>query len=146
MPTSAKLAAAVLFATLAWWVSQLTRPLFLEGTDLGLFAEYNAAIGAFIGWRVAGARSRTTWPNAVAYGLTAAVSMVALALLIYSTTIMLTQSTRRVYEGPMEALVDVVRLMLKNIQFVSTPEILATLVVGGILGGLATEWVARNYR
>ncbi len=146
MPTSAKLAAAVLFAALAWWLSQLTRPLFPEGTDLGRFAEYNAAIGAFVGWRIAGARARTTWPNAVAYGLTAAISMVGLALLIYSGTIMLTQSTRRVYEGPVEALVDVVRLMVENVRFVSTPEIIVSLLVGGVLSGLATEWVARNYR
>lgn len=146
MPTSAKLAAAVLFAALAWWVSELAKPLFPEGTDLGLFAEYNAAIGAVIGWRVAGARARTTWPNAVAYGLTAAAGTVILTLLLYSTMIMLSQSTRKVYEGPVEALVDVVRLMLENTRFIGTPEILATLIVGGVLGGLATEWVARNYR
>jgi hypothetical protein len=146
MPTSAKLAAAVLFAALAWWVSQLTRPLFPEGTDLGLFAEYNAAIGAVIGWRLAGAKAGTTWPNAVAYGLTASAGMVTMALLLYSTMLMLSQSTRKVYEGPVEALVDVVRIMVENLHFVSTPEILATLAVGGVLGGLATEWVARNYQ
>lgn len=146
MPTAAKLAAALVFAALAWWVSQMIKPLFPEGTDTGRFAEYNAALGALIGWRVAGARARTSWPNAVAYGLTAAAGLVAMALMLYSTLTMLSQSTRKVYEGPMEALVDVVRIMLENVQFIAEPEILATLVVGGVLGGLATEWVARNYR
>lgn len=146
MPTAAKLAAAILFAALAWWASVLTKPLFPEGTELGWFPLYNALIGAFIGWRVAGARARTTWPNAVAYGLTTAAEMVAVALLLYSTLRMIRQSFGMVYEGPIEALADVARIMVENLRFVVAPEILVTLVVGGILAGLATEWVGRNYR
>ncbi len=146
MPTAAKLAAAILFGALAWWVSEMIKPLFPEGTDLGRFAEYNAALGAIIGWRVAGTRARTTWPNAVAYGITTAVEMVAVALLIYSTLRMLSQSTRMVYEGPIEALADVARMMLEDLRFVTSPEILVSLAVGGVVAGLATEWVARNYR
>lgn len=146
MPTAAKLAAAILFGALAWWVSEQIKPLFPEGTDLGRFSEYNAALGAVIGWHVAGGRARTTWPNAVAYGLTAALATVLLGLLLYSGSRMLSQSVRKVYEGPMEAMVDVVRIMLENSQRIATPEILATLAVGGVVGGLLTEWVARNYR
>lgn len=146
MPTAAKLAAAVLFGLLAWYISELIKPLFPEGTNLGRFAEYNAAVGAFIGWNVAGARARTTWPNAVAYGLTAALSMMLVALFLHSFVIMLSQSFRKVYEGPMEALADVGRLMVENFGMIATPEIMGTLLVGGILGGLATEWVARNYK
>lgn len=146
MPTAAKLAAAILFGALAWWVSEMIKPLFPEGTDLGRFAEYNAALGAVIGWRVAGSRARTTWPNAVAYGITAALGTVLLGLLVYSTSRMLRQSVRKVYEGPMEALADVVRIMLENFQLVARPEIVTTLLVGGVLAGLMTEWVARNYR
>jgi hypothetical protein len=146
MPTSAKLAAAVLFGALAWWVSQMIEPLFPEGTDMGRFAEYNAVVGMVIGWRIAGARARTTWPNAVAYGLTAALSMLLLALFLHSATIMVSQSFRKVYEGPMEALIDVVRIMVENFQKVATPDIMGTLLAGGIIAGLATEWVARNYR
>jgi len=95
---------------------------------------------------VAGARARTTWPNAVAYGLTAALSMMLVALFLHSFVIMLSQSFRKVYEGPMEALADVGRLMVENFGMIATPEIMGTLLVGGILGGLATEWVARNYK
>lgn len=146
MPTAAKLAAAILFGSLAWYVSELIKPLFPEGTDLGRFSEYNAALGAVIGWRVAGGRARTTWPNAVAYGLTAALGMTMLALLLHSSARMISQSFRKVYEGPMEALVDVVRIMIENLQMIATPAVLVTLLVGGILGGLATEWVARNYK
>ena len=146
MPTAAKLAAAIAFAVLAWWVSQMVKPLFPEGTNLGRFSEYNALIGAVIGWRVAGERARTTWSNAVAYGLTASAGMVLMALFIYSLARMLSQTLRKVYEGPAEALVDIVRIMMENVHLLAKPEILATLFVGGVLGGLVTEWVGRNYR
>jgi hypothetical protein len=146
MPTAAKLAAAVIFAALAWWVSQMVKQLFPAGTDLGRFAEYNALIGAVIGWRVAGERARTTWPNAVAYGLTAALAMTFMALFLHCAAIMINQSFQKVYEGPAEALIDIVRMMVENFQMIATPDVMGTLLVGGIVGGLATEWVARNYR
>ena len=82
----------------------------------------------------------------MAYGLTAALSMTLMALFLHSATIMISQSFRKVYEGPMEAMIDVVRIMVDNFQKVSTLEIMGTLLVGGIVAGLATEWVARNYR
>ena len=145
MPTAAKLAAAILFAALAWLVSQLVMPLFPEDMDLGRFSEWNALIGGLVGWYVAGPRARTTWPNAVAYGVTAAVQMVLAALFIYSMLRMVRQSTRMVYEGPVEALADVARMMVEDLRFVSTPEVLLSLAIGGVMAGLATEWVGRNY-
>ena len=146
MPTAAKLVAAILFGALAFLVSELVRPLFPEGTDLGRFALYNALIGAVIGWGMAGARARTTWSNAVAYGLTAAASMVVSGLLIYGILKMVRQSTRRVYEGPMEAMVDVVRIIIEDAgKYIAQPDILIVLAVGGVVGGLITEWVGRNY-
>jgi hypothetical protein len=146
MPTAAKLAAAILFGALAWLVSELVRPLFPEGTNLGRFALYNAMIGAVVGWGMAGARARTTWSNAVAYGLTAAASMVMSGLIIYGILKMVRQSTRRVYEGPVEAMVDVVRIIVEDAgKYLAQPEILLTLAVGGVVCGLITEWVGRNY-
>lgn len=146
MPTAAKLAAAILFGALAWYISELVKPLFPEGTDLGRFSEYNALVGVFAGWRVAGPQARTTWPNAVSYGLTAALTMLVLTVLIHSFNGMLTRSLRRIYQGPMEALIDVVRISTGHLQMISTPEIMGTLLVGGVIGGLLTEWVGRNFK
>ena len=146
MPTAAKLAAAILFGVLAWYVSELVTLLFPDRADFGRFAQYNAALGAVVGWWIAGGRARTTWPNAVAYGVTAALGIMLLALLLHSLMVMLDQSLHRVYEGPVEALLDVVRLMIEKFSLIATPEIMGTLLVGGVIGGLATEWVARNYK
>lgn len=146
MPTAAKLAAAILFGLLAWYVSEMVIHLFPERTEPGRFSEYNAVLGVIVGWWVAGARARTTWPNAVAYGLTAALSMMLLALFLHSLIVMLNQSLHRVYDGPLEAVLDVVRLMLDKFSMIATPEIMATLLVGGVVGGIATEWVGRKYK
>jgi hypothetical protein len=146
MPTAAKLAAAILFGVLTWYVSDLVTLLFPDRADFGRFTQYNAALGAVVGWVVAGGRARTTWPNAVAYGMTAALCIMLLALLINSLAVMLSQSFRRVYEGPVEALADVARLMVEKFVLIATPQIMVTLLVGGVLAGLATEWVARKYK
>lgn len=146
MPTAAKLAAAILFGALAWYVSELVKPLFPDGTNLGRFSEYNGMIGFVVGWRVAGRRARTTWPNAVAYGVTAALAMLIVTLFVHSFLRMLSQSLRKIYNGPMDALVDVVRMVIESFQMVATTEIMLTLLIGGIVGGLMTEWVARNYK
>jgi len=146
MPTAAKLAAAIVFGVLAWYVSDLVLLLFPERTEVGRFVEYNAVLGAVVGWWVAGAKAKTTWPNAVGYGVTAALSMMLLALFLHSVMVMFNQSLHRVYEGPVEALLDVVRLMIEKFAMIATPQIMLTLLIGGIFGGLATEWVARKYK
>jgi hypothetical protein len=82
----------------------------------------------------------------LAYGVTAAVETAAVALALHSLLRMLRQSTRMVYAGPVEAVADLARIMLENLRLVGTPEILGTLALGGVVAGLATEWVGRNYR
>jgi ATP-dependent Lon protease len=112
------------------------------------YAKLNKKLPAetVVGWGMAGARARTTWSNAVAYGLTAAASMVMSGLIIYGILKMVRQSTRRVYEGPVEAMVDVVRIIVEDAgKYLAQPEILLTLAVGGVVCGLITEWVGRNY-
>ncbi len=146
MPTAAKLAAAVLFGALAWAVSNLLVRHFPQGSDPGRFAEVNAAIGAILGWRIAGSRGGTGWASAVAYGITAAVATVVVAAFLQCFAIMIRQSLRRLYDGPVEALVDVFELMVRNGQYLLHAEVLGTLAVGGVLAGLLTEWVGRNFR
>jgi hypothetical protein len=146
MPTAAKLTAAILFGALMWCVSELIKALLLPESNLGYFSEWNMLIGAVIGWRVAGGRAGTTWLNAVVYGLTAAFGMAGAALFLHSLARMLARSYGRVYEGPVEALEDVVRIVLADANSLVSPAVLGALTIGGAVGGLLTEWVARNYR
>ena len=146
MPTAAKLAALVLFGALTWAVSNLVVRHFPEGSDPGWFAEVNATAGAILGWRIAGPRGGTGWTSAVGYGITATIAIVAVATFLQCFAIMIRQSLRRLYDGPVEALVDVFELMVRNGEYLLHAEGLGTLAVGGVLAGLLTEWVGRNFR
>ena len=145
MPTAAKLVAGALFAALAWVASGLIVPLLPEATAVGMFAPVNAAIGFVVGWRVAGSRARTTLRGAVSYGLTAAFAMTFAALFLHSFAIMIRQSLRKLYDGPADALIGVVELMIEHGRLLAAPEVLGTLLLGGVLAGLATEWAGRRW-
>jgi hypothetical protein len=146
MPTAAKLIAALLWAVLAWYTSQLIKPLFPEGTDVGWFAEVNALIGIVIGWQVAGSRAGGTWAAAISYGVTATVALVLWCLFLHSFAEMIRLSLRKLYEGPVDALVGVFALMVDYGQMILDPQVIVTLLVGGIIAGILTEMAGRNWR
>lgn len=146
MPTAAKLAAAILFAGLAWVVSGLVVPLLPEGTDVSAFIPVNAAIGAAMGWFVAGPSVRTTLTGVLSFGLTASIGTVLVALFLHSFAIMIRQSLRKLYDGPVDALLGVLQIMMTNGRLIATSEIVLTVLVGGVVAGLATEMVGRRWR
>ena len=146
MPTAAKLVAAVLWGALAWYVSQLIKPLFPPGSDVGWFAEINAVIGVVLGWRVAGSRAGASWLGAISYGLTATVAVVFWGLFLQSFAKMVGKSTiTGAYDGPVDAVVGVFEMMVEHGRLMIDPTVIGALVVGGVLAGLLTEWTARNF-
>lgn len=145
MPTAPKLIAAILFAALAWFVTDLVKPILEEGTQMGLLSPVNTVIGAFFGWRVMGARAGQSMKAAFGYGLTTAVIIVFWCLLVWSAYLMTIQSTRLRYDGPIEALQDMFFMMVKFAQAMFTAEIMGSLVVGALVFGWLTEQVARRY-
>ena len=106
MPTAAKLIGALSFAALAWFVSDLIKPLLPEGTQVGLLSPVNAFFGLLMGWRILGARAGEGIVSSVGYGLTAAVATVFWGLLAWAGYEMIVRSTRLYYDGPIEALQD----------------------------------------
>lgn len=145
MPTMGRLSGAILFSALAWYTSLLIVPLFLEQSNLGLFKEVNTAIGLFVGWTIAGPRAGTGFIAAFSYGLTAMVALVVMALFFNSGVVMIEQSLRQRYDGPSEALAAVFELFVKHGSMMLTPEIIGTLLVGGIGAGLITESIGRRF-
>lgn len=145
MPTMGRLIGAILFGVLAWYTSTLIAPLFPEGTNLGLFQEVNTVFGLIAGWTVAGPRAGTGFTASFSYGLTALVAMVVMALFFNSSVVMIERSLRKRYDGPGEAVTDVFALFIEHGQMMLTPEILGTLVVGGLVGGLVTEFFGSRF-
>ncbi len=145
MPTAPKLIAALLFAALAWFVSDLVKPLLAEGTQMGLLSPINTVIGAFFGWRVMGARAGQSLKASLGYGVTTAGIIVFWCLLVWSAYLMTIQSTRMRYDGPIDALQDMFAMMMSFGQTMFTAEVMGSLVVGALVFGWLTEQVARRY-
>ena len=145
MSTMGRLVGAILFAGLAWYTSLLIIPLFPVGTNLGLFQEVNTFFGLIAGWTVAGPRAGLGYVAALSYGLTALVAMVVMALFSNSSVVMVEQSLRKRYDGPGEAVTDVFQMFVDHAIMMATPEIIGTLLIGGIVGGLVTEFFGRRF-
>ena len=145
MPTAPKLAAALLFAALAYFVSDLIKPLLPEGTQAGLFSPLNAGVGAIMGWRILGSRAGLSMQASLGYGLTTGAIMVFWSLFIWSGYLMVSASTRLRYSGPMEALQDMGMMMIEFAQTMATGPVLGSLVVGALVFGWLTEHVARRF-
>jgi hypothetical protein len=145
MPTASKLVAALLFAALAWFASDLVRPLLPEGTQDGMFAPLNAAVGFVMGWTIMGARAGQTMTMSLGYGLTTAAITVFWCLLIWSGYVMVEASMKLRYNGPMHALQSMGAMMIDYAQMMATRAVVGSLVVGALVFGWLTEQVARRY-
>lgn len=145
MPTAPKLIAALLFGALAFFVSDLVKPLLPEGTQFGAFSVVNAAMGALMGWKISGARAGGSMQASLGYGLTTAAVTVFWCLFLWSGYLMVEASMRLRYDGPVEALQDMGTMMITFGRTMGTPGIIGSLLVGSLVFGWLTEQVARRY-
>lgn len=145
MPTAAKLIGALVFAALAAVAAQVYIPLLPEGTQTRWMREICGGIGLIIGWLVMGRNAGRGYADAAAMGIRASVTVVFLALLGFSIYVMVVRSTRMMYDGPMEAVLDVFNLMLNYGKLMLEARFIGVLAVGGVLGGMITEYFGRRW-
>jgi hypothetical protein len=145
MPTAPKLIAALLFGVLAFFVSDLVKPLLAEGTQVGWFSVVNALVGALMGWRISGARAGVSMRASLGYGITTTAATVFWCLFIWAGYLMVEASTRLRYDGPMEALTDMGAMMIEFARTMATGGVIGSLLVGALFFGWLTEQVARRY-
>ncbi len=144
MPTFARMTGAILLAGLAWYVSELIKPLFPFERDVGRFSEVNAAFGLLVGWKFLGARATGTIHGAIGNGLTAGVAVLVVALFFQSVGEMIRNSFEKRYDSAPEAVVAVFELMIEYGTMLSTVEVWGTLLIGGVVAGFITEAVSRR--
>lgn len=145
MPTAAKLVAGILMAGLAWYVSELVKPLLPDETPTPLLSEVNALVGLIMGWRVMGSRAGDGYRAALGYGLTAVAATVFWCLVIWAGREMTIRSTRLRYDGPMEGITDFFALCVQYGALLGDQTVLITMAVGGLVVGLASEWASRRW-
>ncbi|SER94483.1 hypothetical protein SAMN04490244_10475 [Tranquillimonas rosea] len=141
-PTAAKMFAGLLFAGLAWWISDLVKPLLPEQLPVGLLSPVNAALGFVMGWRIVGRRAGDGFVKAAGLGLTALAATVFWALVVWGGREMLRRSLRKAYDGPIEALEDMVTLMTDYALTLTDPSVLIPAVAGAVFCAAVTEYVA----
>lgn len=146
MPSAGRFVGAILFGMIAWFISELFKPLMPEGTGFGRFSEYNAVIGIVLGWSMLGLRSHANRNSSIGAGITTAVAVLFWGLLLHCIAEMLKLSMRNRYDGPVEAVVGVFQLMIEYAIMLATPEILAVSLIGGLITGMFSGWAERRWR
>jgi hypothetical protein len=146
MPTAAKLFAAFALAVVAFFTAEIIKPHMEDGTQFGAFVPISALIGLVCGWRILGPEAGRGWYSSANSGLKSAVILLALALFLFSTYEMLVLAFRRTYDGPMEAVVDIVSIGVDYLSAIFAPDVILALFGGAILAGLLSEWAARRWR
>jgi hypothetical protein len=146
MPTAAKLIGSIVFAALAWFVSDLVKPLLPDGTQFGLLSPINAFFGLLMGWRIMGRGAGRGFVPSMGYGITTAAATVFWALLFWSGYLMITNATRLRYDGPMDALQDMAMIMADYGRMAATdPQVVGATLVGAVLCSMLTEFFARRW-
>jgi hypothetical protein len=135
-----------LFGALAWYASQLVAEFMEPGTQPPFYAEFNAVIGAVMGWLIARSRARGPWMAAISYGLTATLALIFWWLFLHSFYDMIIAAMRGHYGAdPTMAVVDVFRLMLDHSLLMAHSTVVTTFIAGAVLCGLGTEWIGRRF-
>lgn len=146
MPTAARLVAAMCLALVAFIVSGQIIPLMPEGTDFGYFTVINIVLGVLTGWIIMGKRAGQGSTAAINNGITGVIALLFWGLFVQGAYEMIRLSLRHRYDGPFEALLAIVKIGGKFGVEILVPTVIATLLVGGILAGFATEYAAKKWR
>ena len=145
MPTAAKLVAAVIFALLAAYGAAIYIPLLPEGTQTGWLIPGCAGLGLVSGWLVMGPNVGRPYAEAMATGFRTIVTAVFFAALLFAIYVMITRSMHMLYKGPMEALLAVFAIMLEYGRLMFDTTFIGVLAVGGMIGGIVSEFVGRRW-
>ena len=146
MPTASKFFAAVFFALVAALAAHVFIPVLPEGTQVKMFRETSGVIGLLCGWFIMGARPGQGMTEGMNRGLVTAVAILFWCLLLFSIYFMIRKSTRMMYDGPMEAVLGVLELMMEYGALLKHPATPGVLLAGGLLGGVLTERVSRRWK
>lgn len=146
MPTGSKLAGGVIFFAIAYMAAMQAKLTFSEGTQATYFAWVIAGIGFWQGWLVMGNRAGAGMRASIAYGMRTAVQIALFGLGFFALRTMFMRSTDLRYSAPGEAVTASIELFLEYGQQSLTLGVWGTLIVGGMLGGMAVEIASKMWR
>ncbi len=146
MPTAAKLIGAILFAVLAFFVTEEVKEVMPgEGRGMGMLSPLNALIGAAMGWRIVGTRAGTGYMPTFGFGLTTFFVTTALSLTWWAGYTMIQRAVSGRYRDPIGALEGMGNLILDYWAFVATPDAMAVALLGSLIFSLVIEYVSHRW-
>ena len=145
MPTGGKLIGALVFAALAYFITDLIKPFLPEGSRLGWFSPVNALIGFVMGWTILGRGAGKSYRNAFGYGFTTLSATVFWCLVCWSGYEMLRRSMRLYYDGPVHALQEMAQLFVEYARIGAVQEVIWPAVIGTVFVSWFTEFFARRW-
>ena len=147
MPTGGKLIGAIAFAALAYFISDLVKPLLIdsEGSRTALLSPINAFVGLIMGWRLMGRGAGRTYRQSFGFGLTTIFAITFWCLLIWSGYKMIGRAMDLRYDGPVEALQQMAALFLEYGRLIAVPEVLWPAIIGALFMAWLTEFFARRW-
>lgn len=146
MPSAARLFAALSLAVLGWIASEMVKPLVPFSTDWGWFNQVNAGIGLLVGWLFLGPRAGGGITAAINNGITSAVVLVLVGVLVQGTNEMVRLSFARRYDSPFEAVAGIFEISLGYGRTLLDLQLIGALLVGGIVAALIAEAVGKRWR
>lgn len=146
MPEFSKLIAAIVFAAAAYAAARAYGEVLPPGTRLHVFLPVSAGVGLLCGWMIMGPMLGRGYVAALGGGMKTMICILAWVLLIFSIVLMVRKALRKLYKGPMEALVDIFGLGLEHLMLMGHPVFLFTLAVGAVLGGWLSEWAQHRWK
>jgi hypothetical protein len=145
MPTGGKLVAAIAFAALAYFITDLVKPLLPEGSRVGWFSPVNALVGLAMGWTIIGRGAGKTYRQSFGLGLTTLAATVFWCLVVWAGYEMLRRSTRLYYDGAVEALQEMAQLAIDYGRLAAVSEVIWPAIVGALFMSWLTEFFARRW-
>ena len=146
MPTAARLVAALSLAALACLITPQLQPLLPDGTDFLKVTGVNSGLGIILGWWLVGTRTGCDFWGRVNNGVTGASALLLLGVLVQGAAKMTDHAYRRLFGDPFEALASILLFALDYFLVIAVPHVLMTVLLGGVLCGLLTEFAARRWR
>lgn len=146
MWTAARLVAAILFACVGYVAALFVTDTFPDGMLATYFAPTIAAIGLWQGWSTMGKLVGNGWNGAIGNGIRTSVQITFFGLLFFSLREVFLRSSDLRYGGFGEAVVAALELFIEYFLQMLTAPILASLLIGGVLAGLASEAAHRMWR
>ena len=139
MPSSTKVASSLCLCALAYILSELVKPTFIEDYNFGYFTYVSMLVGVIVGWTSMGERVGFGLVPAINNGITGTFSMVASVIFIQSANEMIRLSMRGRYDTLFDALLGIVSIGIDFVVQVSSTALWATALIGEILAGLIVE-------